>query len=68
MPKLAVWFGNESIGVSDDAILNSDLCIQINMFGMIESMNLATCTGIVLHTITNQRRNYKINQHIIKNK
>ncbi|MFC6327993.1 TrmH family RNA methyltransferase [Alloalcanivorax gelatiniphagus] len=57
--KLAVWFGNESRGISDTAIANSILCISIPMFGMIESFNLATTSGIVLYEVTKQRREYQ---------
>lgn len=57
--KLAVWFGNESRGVSDTVVDNSEFCISIPMFGMIESLNLATTTGIVLYEITKQRREYQ---------
>ena len=59
-PKLAVWFGNESRGVSDLALERSDFCVSIPMFGMIESLNLATTTGIVLYEITKQRRAYQV--------
>ena len=58
-PKLAVWFGNESKGISDLAVKNSDLCVNIPMFGMIESLNLGTTSGIVLYEITKQRREYQ---------
>ncbi len=58
-PKLAVWFGNESSGISDLAVKNSTLCVNIPMFGMIESLNLGTTSGIVLYEITKQRRAYK---------
>lgn len=58
-PKLAVWFGNESRGVSDLVVEQSEACISIPMFGMIESLNLATTTGIVLYEITKQRREYQ---------
>lgn len=34
-PKLAVWFGNESHGISPLAVERSDFCIQIPMYGMI---------------------------------
>jgi tRNA (guanosine-2'-O-)-methyltransferase len=54
--KLAVWFGNEIEGISDLAIEASELCVNIPMFGIIESLNLGTCTGIVLYEITKQRR------------
>ncbi len=57
--KLAVWFGNESRGVSDAAIENAEMCVSIPMFGMIESLNLGTSTGIVLYEITKQRRDYQ---------
>ncbi|UWN50519.1 tRNA (guanosine(18)-2'-O)-methyltransferase [Alcanivorax sp. ALC70] len=57
--KLAVWFGNESRGISDTAIAHSILCVSIPMFGMIESFNLATTSGIVLYEVTKQRRGYQ---------
>ncbi len=57
--KLAVWFGNEAIGISDLAIQNSEMCVSILMFGMIESLNLGTTSGIVLYEVTKQRREYQ---------
>lgn len=57
--RLAVWFGNESHGISDIAVNNSEICINLPMCGIIESINLGTCTGIVLYEITKQRRNFK---------
>jgi tRNA (guanosine-2'-O-)-methyltransferase len=56
--RLAVWFGNESHGVSDEAINESKICINIPMCGIIESLNLGTSTGIVLYEITKQRHAY----------
>jgi len=57
--KLAVWFGNEARGISDAAVENSELCVSIPMFGMIESLNLGTTSGIVLYEVTKQRREYQ---------
>jgi tRNA (guanosine-2'-O-)-methyltransferase len=57
--KLAVWFGNEGCGISDVAVEHSEMCIGIPMFGMIESLNLGTSSGIVLYEITKQRRAYQ---------
>ncbi len=57
--KLAVWFGNESRGISDLAVKRSALCVNIPMLGMIESLNLGTTSGIVLYEITKQRREYQ---------
>ena len=57
--KLAVWFGNESRGISELAVQNSEMCVSIPMFGMIESLNLGTSSGIVLYEVTKQRREYQ---------
>ena len=57
--KLAVWFGNESRGISDLAVERSEMCVSIPMFGMIESLNLGTTSGIVLYEVTKQRREYQ---------
>lgn len=57
--KLAVWFGSESRGISDLAVKRSELCVNIPMLGMIESLNLGTTSGIVLYEITRQRRAYQ---------
>ncbi len=67
-PKLAVWFGNESSGISNIAVQNSVMCVNIPMFGMIESLNLGTTSGIVLYEVCRQRREYRrkykyANQH-----
>lgn len=57
--KLAVWFGSEAKGISDRAVERSDMCISVPMFGMIESLNLGTSSGIVLYEVTKQRREYQ---------
>ena len=57
--KLAVWFGSESRGISDTAVQRSEMCVSIPMFGMIESLNLGTTSGIVLYEVTKQRRDYQ---------
>ncbi len=59
MTKLAVWFGNEARGISDLAVENSEFCINIPMYGFIESLNLGTSTGVVMYEITKQRRAYQ---------
>lgn len=57
--NLAIWFGNESKGISDLALQRSEQCVAIPMFGMIESLNLGTSSGIVLYEVTKQRRAYQ---------
>lgn len=63
--KLAVWFGNEVDGISNKVVEKCSQCVQISMHGMIESLNLGTSTGIVLHEIVNQRRNFKKQKTIL---
>lgn len=53
--RLAVWFGNEAKGISDEAVSMADMCIQIPMGGIVESLNLGTSTGIILSFIGHQR-------------
>uniref|UniRef100_A0A0G4F2I2 tRNA/rRNA methyltransferase SpoU type domain-containing protein n=1 Tax=Chromera velia CCMP2878 TaxID=1169474 RepID=A0A0G4F2I2_9ALVE len=48
IPRLAVWFGNEQKGLSAESISASSFCLQIEMRGHVESLNLAVCSGIVL--------------------
>lgn len=57
--KLAVWFGSEAAGISDRAVERSEMCVSVPMFGMIESLNLGTSSGIVLYEVTKQRRMYQ---------
>lgn len=64
--RLAVWFGNESKGISDEAANESDMCIQIPMGGIVESLNLGTSTGIILSYIGYQRLRYVYDNHKVK--
>ncbi len=57
--KLAVWFGSESTGISDLAVSRSEMCVSVPMFGMVESLNLGTSSGIVLYEVAKQRRAYQ---------
>jgi tRNA (guanosine-2'-O-)-methyltransferase len=57
--KLAVWFGSEAVGISDLAVERSEMCVSVPMFGMIESLNLGTSSGIVLYEVAKQRREYQ---------
>ncbi len=56
--RLAVWFGNETKGISDEAVEEADMCIQVPMGGIVESLNLGTTTGIILSYIGYQRLKY----------
>lgn len=55
---LAVWFGNEARGLSQEALKSCDFCIQIPMYGIIESMNLSSSASIVLEHIVEKRQEF----------
>ncbi len=57
-PYLAVWFGNETRGLSQEALESCDFCIQIPMYGIIESMNLSSSASIVLNYIVEKRHTF----------
>ena len=52
--KYALIFGNEVNGVSDEAMVKIDTCIEIPQFGTKHSFNVVVSAGIVLwHFFTN---------------
>ncbi|HUU51737.1 MAG TPA: RNA methyltransferase [Candidatus Heimdallarchaeota archaeon] len=52
-----IVFGNESEGISEEAIKLSDHIIQIPMVGMVQSLNLSVSVGIILYEAMKQRQN-----------
>ncbi|MBK8624601.1 MAG: RNA methyltransferase [Saprospiraceae bacterium] len=46
--KIAVIFGNEVDGVSDEILNDLDYCIEIPQHGTKHSLNVSVCAGIVL--------------------
>ncbi len=49
--KLALIFGNEVMGVSDEALELSDDAIEIPQYGTKHSLNVSVCGGVVLWDI-----------------
>ena len=54
-PTLIV-FGNESEGISEEALKLSDHIIKIPMVGMVQSLNLSVSVGIILYEAMKQRQ------------
>ncbi len=52
---MALVFGNESEGISDEALKLADYVIKIPMFGMAQSLNLSVSVGILLYEAIRQR-------------
>lgn len=53
--KVALVFGNEHRGVSDEAAEEADGMLQIPMFGMIQSLNVSVACAITLYEALRQR-------------
>ena len=51
-----VVFGNESEGISEEALAHSDHIIKIPMVGMVQSLNLSVSVGIILYEAMKQRQ------------
>lgn len=52
---LALVFGNEMNGVSDEALALADGCIEIPQFGTKHSLNISVSVGIVLWELLRQK-------------
>lgn len=55
-PRLAVMLGTEGQGLTDDALARADVRIRIPMVGQLDSLNIATAAGIVLHRLHEARQ------------
>ncbi|MEA3420720.1 MAG: RNA methyltransferase [Acidobacteriota bacterium] len=51
----AIIFGNESEGISSEALGFADYLIKIPMIGMVHSLNLSVSVGIILYEAMRQR-------------
>lgn len=52
--KIAVVFGNEGAGVSEEVLEKVDNLLKIRMSGKAESLNVSVAAGIVLHFLSNK--------------
>lgn len=52
-----IVFGNESEGISTEALDFADYVIKIPMMGMVQSLNLSVSVGIILYEAIKQREN-----------
>jgi len=58
---MALVFGNEAEGISQEALEMADHVVKIPMFGMVQSLNLSVSVGILLYEALRQRaaQNYE---------
>ena len=53
---VALVFGNEAEGISEETLRLADYAIKIPMFGMAQSLNLSVSAGVILYEALRQRR------------
>lgn len=53
---MAIVFGNEAEGLSEEALALADYKIKIPMIGMAQSLNLSVSVGIILYEAMKQRK------------
>jgi tRNA (guanosine-2'-O-)-methyltransferase len=53
---LSIVFGNESEGISEEALNLADYRIKIPLRGMVQSLNLSVSVGIILYEAIRQRK------------
>lgn len=54
--KMAVIFGNEVDGISEEILNELDICIEVPQFGTKHSLNVSVCAGIVLWELARKRK------------
>jgi tRNA (guanosine-2'-O-)-methyltransferase len=55
-PPVAIVFGNEMRGVSEEGVTRADGRIAIPMMGMVDSLNISVACAVVLYEALRQRR------------
>ena len=53
--KVALWFGTEVSGLSEAAVRYCERHVCVPMRGMVESLNLSVCVGMVAGEVVRQR-------------
>jgi len=56
--KIALLFGNEHRGISEQATKLADLRVMIPMRGMVQSLNLSVVAGVFIYEVTRQRQKF----------
>ncbi|MBH70298.1 MAG: rRNA methyltransferase [Flavobacteriales bacterium] len=64
--KIAIIFGSELNGCSNEALSHSDLKMKIPMYGFTESLNVSVAVSICLHYLSKKMRDTKIDWKINK--
>lgn len=53
--RVALLFGSEGHGLSDELLATADVCVSVPQSGMTQSLNVATCAAIVISEVIRRR-------------
>jgi tRNA (guanosine-2'-O-)-methyltransferase len=59
--KVALWFGNELRGISDQALRRADMKVKIPMYGFTESLNISVSVAMCLNVLVTKLHMVKRN-------
>ncbi len=62
-PPLALIFGSEEYGISEELMKLSDYSVKIPLFGKIKSLNVSVTAGIILYEIIRKKKFNQKNQY-----
>ncbi len=62
--KIALLFGTEELGLSDEAFSGADALIKIPMYGFVESFNVSVSVALCLYSLTTRLRASKHDWHL----
>jgi tRNA G18 (ribose-2'-O)-methylase SpoU len=60
-PPLAVIFGHERAGIAPSALDSADVCIELPVYGMANSLNVAMACALVGYEILRQHAGFGLN-------
>ena len=53
-PKTAFVFGNEALGITEEALAACDGCIRLPVFGFKNSLNVGNCASVIAYEAVRQ--------------
>lgn len=62
--KIALFFGTERDGLSEEVLDNADGFLKIEMAGFTESLNISVSAAIILQDLTTKLRALDVNWHL----
>lgn len=64
-PKIAMLFGNEKMGLSQQAVDMADKRVTIPMQGIAQSMNISVSAALFIYEVTRQRREQGLTSYLM---